>query len=141
MNSWLDFVTGIAVFLGGGLGAALRWILSTALAGSTGVGSVPHFPWPTFTVNALGCLAAGALLGFFETPAFASLEAEKSVLFSRFLLTGFLGGFTTFSAFSLEVLQLWRTGHFGWAGITWLVSAVFLPLLAAAGFSWMKQLS
>ena len=141
MNSWPNFVTGSAVFLGGGLGAALRWMLSTAVSRSTWVGSAHYFPWPTFTVNALGCLTAGALLGLFETPAFASIEAEKSVLFSRFLLTGLLGGFTTFSAFSLEVLQLWRTGHSGWAGITWLVSAVVLPLLAAAGFYLMKQLS
>lgn len=93
----------LLVGIGGGLGAIARFALSGFI--------LPHtlqekFPWPTFTVNVLGCLIAGILFAL----------AEKSNVFSPnlrlFLFTGLLGGFTTFSAFGVETFFLLRRGDF-----------------------------
>ncbi len=63
-----------------------------------------HFPWGTLTVNLLGCLLIGLVAGFAERTA--ALNADMRVL----LITGVLGGFTTFSAFGLESLTLIKRG-------------------------------
>ena len=78
--------------LGGCLGAMGRYSVSLLLSAQGG------FPWATLWVNLLGCLLAGVILAVM-TP-----EPTPARLF---WLTGVLGGFTTFSAFSLETLQLW----------------------------------
>lgn len=86
----------ILVFLGGGIGAALRHgvnLLSLRLLG-------PAFPWGTLTVNVVGSLAMGLLAAWF---AFRGASSEPWRLF---LATGVLGGFTTFSAFSLDAALL-----------------------------------
>ena len=82
------------VFLGGGLGSVLRYLLSYFC-----LTRFPAFPWGTLLVNLLGSMAAGALLGRFPAAGYPAWKL--------FLLTGLLGGFTTFSAFSLETLNLW----------------------------------
>jgi len=76
----------LLVALGGALGSVLRYLLSLALNGTTFPWA---FPWGTLAVNILGSAAIGALAG---------LEGGPRLL----LVTGLLGGFTTFSAFSLE---------------------------------------
>jgi fluoride exporter len=83
----------LLVGLGGAVGSILRHLVSLAAAAALGGG----FPWGTLMVNAAGSMAIGAL---------ASLGMQDA---SRLLLvTGLLGGFTTFSAFSLEAAQLWH---------------------------------
>ena len=64
-----------------------------------------QFPWATFAVNVMGCLLVGLIAGLLERISF--YNAEMRLL----LITGFLGGFTTFSAFGLETFYLIRTGH------------------------------
>ncbi len=86
----------LLVFVGGGLGALSRHAVGRATFHALG----PGFPWGTLTVNVVGSLLIGLAVGlfsFFETGQPARL----------FLITGFLGGFTTYSAFSLDALTLW----------------------------------
>ena len=84
------------VALGGGLGSALRAYLSHLLRGG--------FPWGTFMVNVTGCFLIGLFL--------RELNEDKMSL-RFFLVTGFCGGFTTFSAFGSETIDLLKAGEFG----------------------------
>ncbi|MPZ20010.1 MAG: fluoride efflux transporter CrcB [Luteitalea sp.] len=95
--------TWILIAVGGALGAAGRY----ALAGFVMNCVAPFFPWGTFVVNLLGCFLFGVTFGLAE---------ERFVLGPStrvFLLIGLLGGFTTFSSFSFESLQLLRDGEMG----------------------------
>lgn len=112
------------IFLGGGLGAALRhWtgILTLRQFG-------PTFPVGTMTVNILGSLLMGLLIGYLTKKGGTTNELRL------FIATGFLGGFTTFSAFSLDVANLWQrgdmTGAFSYAALSVILSlaAVFIGL-------------
>jgi CrcB protein len=89
---------------GGALGATLRYLLGGWIqrwSGGKLYGVV--FPWGTLSVNLLGCLAIGLLVGLLE---YRGLLASPTA--RLFLLTGLLGGFTTFSSFSVETLQLFQ---------------------------------
>ena len=91
----------LLVFIGGGFGSALRYIIGKYL-NSTETG----IPWGTFTVNILGSILIGIVLG---------LAAKNDALSSNqtlFLATGFSGGFTTFSAFAYENHVFLKAGDF-----------------------------
>jgi len=113
----------LLVALGGALGSVLRWLVGgwvhAALPTST-------FPWGTFTVNALGSFAIGAMLGLALERALVSPAARL------LLVTGVLGGFTTFSAFSYETLQLARDGQWP-AAIGYSLGSVAVGFVAAFG--------
>jgi CrcB protein len=89
----------VVVFLGGGLGAGLRYL------SVQGVGAIfkPPFPLGTLAVNVAGSLIIGFLFGAFEIRA---VPANLRL----FLITGFLGGYTTFSSYSLETVRLFMAG-------------------------------
>ena len=91
----------LLVALGGALGSVARYQLS-GLVMQHAAGW--RFPAGTFAVNVLGCLAAGVLAGLAEKHAIFSSDARV------FLFAGLLGGFTTFSAFGLETMQLLKRG-------------------------------
>lgn len=93
------------VFLGGGLGAALRHAANQAAVALFGAG----FPFGTLLVNITGSAAMGLLA------CWLALKSELPPQLSLFLTTGFLGGFTTFSAFSLDAVTLWERGDHGLA--------------------------
>lgn len=114
------------VFLGGGLGAVCRYFVTTQ-AGAR-FGSV--FPWGTLAVNTLGSFLMGAIMGgmLFLTDRMSAGLAEPVRLL---LAVGFLGGFTTFSSFSMETLTLLRGGSILYA--VGNVSANVLLGLASAG--------
>jgi CrcB protein len=98
----------LIVFLGGGLGAALRHgvnLLSARLFGTA-------FPWHTFIENVTGSLVMGLLAAYF---AFKGGEASQH--WRLFLTTGILGGYTTFSAFSLDAVLLYERGAFAQAAL------------------------
>jgi CrcB protein len=116
----------VAVFVGGGIGATLRYWLGGAVYKFMGT----DFPYGTLLVNVLGCFFIGFLLSVFE---------ERFVIqptLRLFLTIGILGGFTTFSTFSFETIALLREGSYlrGTAnvvysivnglGATWLGSVI-----------------
>ncbi|MCA0245526.1 MAG: fluoride efflux transporter CrcB [Proteobacteria bacterium] len=88
----------LVVFVGAGIGGAARHGMNIWVARLMGT----HFPWHTLVINILGSLAMGLVAGFFmeRTDATGHLRL--------FLATGVLGGFTTFSAFSLDAILLWE---------------------------------
>ena len=91
-------ITWVAVALGGGIGALARYAIGRAVGARADV-----LPFATLLVNVGGCLAAGVLAGLI-----ASKRLHLPVPGREFLFVGLLGGFTTFSAFSLETLMLAR---------------------------------
>ena len=119
------------VAIGGGIGAAARYgvnVWSGRLFGSA-------FPWHTLIVNVLGCFIMGALTGLMAQKLNLSQEMRA------FLTTGILGGFTTFSAFSLDfALLVERKATF--AAGAYVLGSVVLSLAAVfAGLQLMRQLA
>lgn len=110
----------LLVFVGGGLGAVARHGINRAGLALLG----PGFPWWTLAVNVAGSFLIGLLAGLF-----GAWETGHNM--RLFLITGVLGGFTTFSAFSLDALTLWERGSFQEAGL-YVLGSVILSLLAAA---------
>ncbi len=108
------------IFVGGGLGSLLRFVVSRA----TRLWLPAEFPWGTLAVNVLGGLAVGAIAGWL-----LSRSAGGSDAVSLFLITGLLGGFTTFSAFSLDAVLLWQRGATG-AALVYVTASVLLSLAA-----------
>ncbi|MCR4267633.1 fluoride efflux transporter CrcB [Nitratireductor sp. ZSWI3] len=90
----------LIVAAGGALGAGLRHLAGLAAMRLMGTG----FPWGTLTVNLVGSLIMGAFVEWLARRVGTSPELRL------FLATGLLGGFTTFSAFSLDVVALWERG-------------------------------
>jgi CrcB protein len=113
----------LLVALGGALGSALRWGVTEWAARVT----LGLFPWGTLAVNAAGSLAIGAVATLAETRGLGSPETRL------LLVTGILGGFTTFSALSWETLTLTRQGAWGTAAGYALGSLVLGWAAAAAG--------
>jgi CrcB protein len=107
----------LIVFLGGGLGAALRHGVNLASARILGT----SFPYATMIENASGSLAMGLLAGYF------AFRAGPSQHWQLFLTTGVLGGYTTFSAFSLDAVLLYERGALGLAAL-YVVGSVMLSL-------------
>ncbi|TDQ80826.1 camphor resistance protein CrcB [Dongia mobilis] len=111
----------LIVFLGAGIGGALRHGVNLGSLRLFGQG----FPLGTLVVNVLGSLLMGLIAGYF---AFKG-EAPQSL--RLFLTTGILGGFTTFSAFSLDAALLYERGAIGQA-VLYVLGSVFLSLLGIA---------
>jgi fluoride exporter len=114
----------VIVFVGGGIGAALRHGVNLASLRLLG----PGFPWGTLTVNVVGSLVMGLLAAWF------AFRGESTEPWRLFLATGILGGFTTFSAFSLDVAlllerqQLALAGGYVTVSMLGSVGALFLGL-------------
>jgi fluoride exporter len=101
----MEVTTVILVILGSAAGGMARYGLSGLLAERAG----PGFPWGTLCVNVAGCLAIGLFFGWTGTgPLFLAAPAAHQLA-----TYGFLGGFTTFSTYSLEALNLAREGDVG----------------------------
>lgn len=107
-----------AVAVGGAAGAVARYLVSGAVQARL-ERAWPGAPVPlgTFVVNVVGCLAIGALMGWFE-------RGELSEESRLFWVTGLLGALTTFSTFGHETIELVRVGRYGWAGASVLASVV-----------------
>ncbi len=112
-----------AVAVGGALGASLRYIMAHLTQAWLG----RDFPYGTLLVNVIGSLVIGYLLEL--------LPHTEPVPITRLLLiTGLLGGFTTYSAFSVETLQLIQDGHLTRAGMNIVLTLVFCFLAVGAGY-------
>ena len=119
----------LLVFIGGGVGSALRYLVGKFLKTSTS-----GFPWGTFSVNVLGSLLIGILMGVALKNS--SFSENQTLL----LITGFCGGFTTFSAFAYENQVFLKEGDFTsffiytLGSITLGLAAVFLVLFISKSF-------
>ena len=116
----------IQVALGGAVGASLRHLAGTAAARVAGHG----FPWGTLVVNVAGSFLMGMLM--------LVLARHGGTRLSPFLATGVLGGFTTFSTFSLDALTLYERGQVTLAAI-YVAGSVALSLLAIAAGLWLAR--
>jgi CrcB protein len=94
----------LSIFIGAGLGALLRWVLSLGFNAW-----FPMVPLGTLASNLIGAFLIGVAIVFFT--AKAGLPPEWRL----FVITGFMGGLTTFSTFSMEVVTLLTQGQIGWA--------------------------
>jgi CrcB protein len=113
------------VAVGGAIGSVARFWMAGAMARLTGAG----FPWGTILINILGSFAIGWFAGLSLTrqPPSADMRA--------FVMAGLCGGFTTFSAFSLQTLELLREGRTVAAGANVLASVLLCVLAATTGLA------
>ncbi len=101
MSSWSQV---LVLSIGGALGVNARFWLGVLINRSTGGGSSSSFPWATVTINVTGSFAIGFL-------AVILAHHWPHRLGRLLVVTGFLGGYTTFSSFTFESLQLWESGQ------------------------------
>ncbi|MEN9323436.1 MAG: putative fluoride ion transporter CrcB [Bacteroidota bacterium] len=111
----------LLVAIGGALGSVLRYLTSDYFKKFT----YNTFPIGTFTANILGCLLIGILIGSLDK------SGNDNAPLKWLLVTGFCGGYTTFSTFSYENLRLFQQGNYGLA-LFYLGSSILLGLLAVA---------
>jgi fluoride exporter len=107
----------VLVFFGGGLGAALRHAVNLAAAKTFGVA----FPYGTFIINITGSIVMGLIAGYL------AFKGEAAQHWRLFLMTGILGGYTTFSAFSLDTAVLYERGAVGLAAF-YVVGSVAISI-------------
>jgi len=117
----------LLVFLGGGLGAAARYGVSESLK------TTSQFPWNTFAVNLIGCFLIGLL-------SYYAVRGNQTVFL--FGIVGFLGGFTTFSSYGIELFRMIETRDWQ-AGITYFILSNVLGIfLVYIGYvvssNWIK---
>ena len=126
----------LLVFLGGGIGSVLRYLVGLQAAKGFGpFTGAEGWPWGTFVVNVIGCFAMGLCFRLLPLPDVAVPNARL------LLMTGVLGGFTTFSAFALDAAQLWIRQDI--AGLSLYLAGTFISTLAgvALGLAIGKALS
>jgi len=113
-------ITWFAVAAGGALGSMARFWLTGAVAALTG----PRFPYGTLLINILGSFVIGVVAGLTLTPERMGMHPDLRI----FLMVGICGGFTTFSAFSLQTLELLQAGAVVPA-LLYVVASVLLCVL------------
>jgi CrcB protein len=116
----------LAIAIGGGLGSLARHYLSTAIYAATG----STFPWGILAVNVVGGFAMGLIVEL------SALRLDLGAELRAFLTTGMLGGFTTFSAFSLDSALLIERGDWAGAG-SYMVGSVVLSVAALFAGLWL----
>jgi len=122
----MNFVYFFLVAIGGAIGSCLRFWLSGYFTYYTKTNSLlinyNSFPFATFFINFLGCFLAGVFFALFN------YHFQQNNL-KNLILIGFLGGFTTFSAFSLDFLRLFLANQY-WQAIIYACSSLFFSLIA-----------
>jgi fluoride exporter len=111
----------LLVFLGAGVGGAARHAVNVGCGRLCGT----EFPWGILFINVTGCLAMGLIAGWLAFKAQIAWSQDLRL----FLTTGMLGGYTTFSAFSLDFATLWERGAHSFA-IVYVLASVVLSLAA-----------
>ena len=123
----------ILVFFGAGFGGMARHGVNVAASRALGT----EFPWGIFIINVTGCLAMGVIAGWLAFRTQHGWSQDIRLL----LTTGVLGGYTTFSAFSLDFATLWERGAHTHA-IVYVLASVVLSLAAVfAGLTIVRTLS
>ena len=116
----------VLVFLGGGLGAMLRHGINVAVGRWLGTG----FPWSTFLINITGSLVMGLIAGWL------AFKSDASQAWRLFLTTGILGGYTTFSTFSLDAALLYERGEITSAAL-YILGSVTLSIAGLFAGLWL----
>jgi CrcB protein len=124
-------LTWFAVASGGALGSMARFWMTAAVTSLTG----PRFPWSTLLINILGSFVIGLVAGLTLTPERMGMHPDLRI----FLMVGICGGFTTFSAFSLQMLELLQTGEVIPA-LFYAAGSVLLCLVFVWGGWWLGRL-
>jgi CrcB protein len=108
--------TAVSIFIGGGLGSLARWAVAGLIVSKTG----EAFPWGTLVVNVTGSF----VIGLFATLTGPEGRWLAPVTFRQFFMIGICGGYTTFSSFSLQTLQLADNGEWTRAAANSVLSVV-----------------
>lgn len=128
---WGQAMNYVLVFLGGGLGASLRHAINTTCARAFGT----HFPFGTFIINITGSIVMGLIAGYL------AFKGDAAQPWRLFIMTGILGGYTTFSAFSLDAALLYERGEIGLAA-TYVIGSVVLAIAGLfAGLALVRSLA
>ena len=123
-------IQAMLVAVGGAIGSVLRYYVSQWALRLAG----PAFPWGTLTVNVVGCF----VIGVFAEMIIRRFDASPDL--RLLLITGFLGGFTTFSAFSLDAVSLFERGAVV-SGAVYIVASVGLSMAGViAGLALMRAI-
>lgn len=120
----MSFTSCLAVAFGGALGSLARYMLSVAAQPISG-----SLPWGTIIINILGSF----IIGLFGTLTLAQGRYPVSENVRLLVMVGICGGFTTFSSFSLQTLDLMRTGAMGRAAVNVIASVVLCVSAVALG--------
>lgn len=120
-----SFTSLLSIFIGGGLGAVARQVMDASISNKM---DWQEAPWGLLCVNLLGCFAIGLMLGWM-----ASSRVQIPWL-HPLVITGFLGGFTTFSRYSMQILEMFNMGESKSALLYALASVVFGVLLSWLGY-------
>jgi CrcB protein len=121
----------LLVFVGGGIGASLRHTVN--MISARGLGTA--FPWGTFIVNISGSLVMGLIAGYL------AFKGEASQPWRLFVMTGILGGYTTFSAFSLDAALLYQRGEIA-SALFYVLGSVALSIAGLfAGLALVRHLT
>jgi CrcB protein len=136
MSEDMNWQIYLLIMAGGAAGSAARYFCSGVIASLAG----PTFPWGTIVVNVLGSF----LIGFFNTVSGPDGRFLVGTQTRQFVMPGVLGGFTTFSSFSLQTLNLMRDGEWLPAGaniglsLALCLVGVWLGHLAAVAFNQLR---
>ena len=120
----------LLVFIGGGLGSTLRHVVNIVCPRLFGT----NFPYHTFIINITGSTIMGLIAGYL------AFRGDAAQSWRLFLMTGILGGYTTFSAFSLDAAVLYERGAIGLALLYVLGSVVLSILGLFAGLALVRHL-
>jgi fluoride exporter len=124
-------VSYILVFVGGGLGATLRHVINLVCARCM----APGFPWGTFIINITGSTVMGLIAGYL------AFKGDAGQPWRLFLMTGILGGYTTFSAYSLDAALLYERGELLLAAL-YVAGSVVLSIAGLfAGLALIRHLT
>lgn len=120
----------LLVFVGGGIGAATRHLINIGVARVAGT----SFPWSTAIINVTGSFIMGLMVAWFAFKTGASWSQHVRL----FATTGILGGYTTFSTFSLDAALLWERGATGQAA-AYVLGSVVLALVGIFAGLWLVR--
>ena len=121
----------LLVFIGGGLGSTLRHVVNIVCPRLFGT----NFPYHTFIINITGSTIMGLIAGYL------AFRGDAAQSWRLFLMTGILGGYTTFSAFSLDAAVLYERGEIALALVYVLGSVVLSILGLFAGLALVRHLA